>query len=262
MVLAAASAGLVVSATSLSPGAAMAKSKIERIGNLSESSSTEPGLTWTQSASMTGGTLMGSGLGDFTFETSKLKYLGTVPVDFQLSWIVPSGNPASPGVVGSTPVVVQQSTARVNFDITYAGTAPLHTHTTIIHPGDPILEGSFPGSVLSGSLDSNYFRVHPPVTNTDVQEVEMFGAHAQYDHKGYLYAGPGGGAGFIAYHTGALVSLTPGQSVQTFSMALNTMGFDGSTVLPEPGAWVMLLAGFGGLGAALRRSRGRAPARA
>lgn len=199
-------------------------------------------LVWTQSAAKTGGTLQDIGDPTVIFRLWDTDVAHGDPVEvlatLQFAGVVDDGNPAQTlggfqvqqGLHGTFSFTSQQAFTRNGVD--YAA-------------GANLLSGAFSGGVIMG-VATGAMSVDPLAGGSATYLSDVFNA-GNLDFETFTIS-------LNAIHRGQLNGLThlTGKSLSNFTAT--TTGQFGAAV-PEPGAWALMIVGFAGAGAMLRRRR-------
>jgi hypothetical protein len=215
-------------------------------------------LNWTLSSNLTSGTLATTGFGasaktSFDFLTTGLSALGNLPATFTLNATTASNDPA---VTGLGQIAEQNLSG--TFSFIYSGLTPLivgsHTFTT----GANLLSGTFTGAEIVGPNNGSTGSIQDAIlsggTVTFTSAFEKFSATGD---KGLSLELTSVLPFLGAAEDDALNSFT---AVSTGSFASDIASGGGAGV-PEPATWAVMLIGFGGIGAAIRRGRAKTLAR-
>lgn len=169
-------------------------------------------------------------------------------------------------------VATPYGTGFVDLDGTAAGTGQLVTDSFAFQAGDMVtFEFDYAGN-RQGSVDSLFFGFRSAalftfqdvtiqngaVTNTARQLIsKSFGTSvanlsptAPWTHVSFSFTA--GGAGSLAAYVGTTSSDARGPLVDNLKLSVDRP----VSAAPEPAAWAMMVLGFGGAGAALRRRQG------
>jgi len=202
------------------------------------SSTTNPNFTWTRNGvtgAGAGGTLVGTGVGTFSFlEAPLFPDLFTVPVTFSYSATSTFG-PATQDP--ETSLWAQQGLAG-SFSYIYTGIPTLTFGSYSVATGANLLSGTFSNSWIQGGGHSGSTNVAVATGGVAhfTSDFDSFGSNAEF-----------------AYN---LLGVTP-----SFGAAANrgltsfTAYGNGTFSVPEPSTWALMIMGFGGVGAMIRRRR-------
>jgi hypothetical protein len=213
-------------------------------------------LSWTQSTDMASGALSTTGVGasadtEFSFLTADLASLSNLPALFTLTATAPLSDPAVTGV-GQ----VAEQNLSGSFSFVYTGSTPLIVGSHTFTSGANLLSGTFSGATLVGPSNGS---------TSSFQDAIFSGGTVTFSSDVTSFAATGD-KGLSLSLTSALpfFGASPGDSVGSFS-AVSTGSFasdlassGGGGGVPEPVTWALMLAGFGGIGAAIRRQRRQA----
>jgi hypothetical protein len=208
-------------------------------------------LEWTLSNSAAGGTLSTTGAGAsantvFTFLTPALSSLADLPARFTLS-----ATAASDTVMAGGQVIEPDFSG--TFSFTYTGATPLtvggHSYTT----GANLLSGTFSGAALVGPASGS---------TAGFQDSSLSGGSVTYT-SAIAPISATGDKGLSLELTSVLPLFGAGSGnalgsftgVSTGSFASDIASNGGGGGIPEPATWAVMLAGFGGIGAAIRSRR-------
>ena len=220
-----------------------------------DAATSDANLDWTQSASLTGGTLSTTGAGVsantyFTFLAPALSALANLPALFTLSATAPDGDPA---VLASDQLAEENLSG--TFSFTYTGSTPLMVGSHVYMTGANLLSGTFSGAELVG----------PAAGSTgSFQDAILSGGTVAFTSDIASFATTGDkGISLELTSVLPIFNAFPGQSLSSFS-AVSTGSFaselngGGGGGVPEPATWAAMLIGFGAIGISARRSRAKA----
>ena len=220
----------------------------------SAASSSIPNLGWTQSLSLTSGTLSTIGTGAdtyFSFLAPPFAALVNLPAVFTLSASGPASNPVNPILLAGGVAAEQNLTGAFNF--TYTGSTPLVVGANTYTTGATLLHGTFSGAQILGVNFGS---------TTSFQDAILSGGSVTFtsDIVGFSAVGD---KGLSLELTSVLpfYGALPGQSLLTFtgvstgSFASDLSSGGGGGGVPEPGVWAMMMVGLAGIGAAVRRRK-------
>lgn len=153
----------------------------------------------------------------------------------------PNGSPAT----GFTTVTVDSVLNSMNVNITYSGLiggppAAAHIHCCVAPGSNVGVAVGFPGfpATTSGTY-SNTFNLLDPSIYTNAF-LTTFGGGTAAGAEAALLQGFASGTAYSNIHN----AVFPGGEIRGFL-----------TAVPEPGAWALMILGFGAVGATLRRRR-------
>jgi hypothetical protein len=210
------------------------------------STSSSANLAWTHTTT-DAGTLATTGTGAsaatvFSFLTPALASLNDLPALFTLS----ASSPDAATVVGSE---IIQPDVSGTFSFIYTGPT-----TSAIATGADLLSGTFTGAAILGPDGGSTGSVQDAiVSGGTVTFTSDFATFSTTGDKALSLSLTSVVPGLdVGRDGGSLASFT-GVSTGSFASDLSTGGTAGG--VPEPGAWAMLLAGFGCIGLVARRQR-------
>lgn len=197
-------------------------------------------LGFTQSASQTGRTFATNGAPTVNF--SFLDSGFTTVAFFTFSGTVADGNPAT--VTG--PSEYQQD--GLNGSFSFLSKTGFMIDSVNYAAGTNLLSATFSDAAINstgtcGSVSNSTLLGHSIVYTSSVLDVDAF---------------TGKDVSFTLTSARPAITATAGHSLSNFS-ASSTGSFAGATV-PEPSSWALMLLGFGGIGAIVRRRRSSLPA--
>ena len=210
-------------------------------------------LQWTQSDNGLSGTLSAvGGVSDvaavqFSFLTPSLASLANLPASFTITGNAPLIDPAIP----AGGFLIQPNLSG-SFHFTYTGAADLVVASHTYHTGANLLSGNFTGASISGPVNS---------TAGSVLDATSSGGDVTFTSD-FLQFAPTGDKAFALELTSIADPLhaNPGNSLDSFG-AVSTGSFQsdlsitGGQGVPEAATWALMIVGFGGVGAMLRRRR-------
>ena len=240
-------AGLALSAVAASAPAHAAE--LIGIGSETKAAPTGLNLLWTKTGA-TSGTLTttvsptgGAGASKikFNFDTGLgLDDLQNLAANFTLTASA-TGAALPPAGPGATYL---QQNLNGNFQILYSGpTQTLDGHT--LTAGENLLSAVFTDAWIQGIG-----------TGGSVTNVQVNGGHVTYTSALLPEIDKALGGDFSFSMTAAKpgISAVKNQTLSTFRAA-SSATFDAELAVPEPTTWALMIAGFGGMGAVLRRRR-------
>ena len=191
---------------------------------------------------LSGLTLSSSSAVVFDYMTPNLSAFGDLAATLSLS-------ATETGAVAFGPLSLGTFDGSFNFG--YSG--PTRTVGGItVHTGDSLLSGTFLGSVFTGYGSS-----------AGITDSVLGGGLVSYNDSGFLTFDPASDQGLVLDLTGVDPSVLVVGGVLTDFTAASGGEFDATILseikgsVPEPATWMMLLTGFFGLGATLRRRRAK-----
>jgi hypothetical protein len=219
--------------------------------------SSDANLTWTQSSNTLSGALSTTGVSGgaqtvFSFLTPTLSSLSNLPALFTLTATAPASDPAVSGV-GQ----IAEQNLSGSFSFIYDGTTTLTVGSKTFAPGANLLSGTFAGATLVGPANGS---------TSSFQDAIFSGGTVSFSSDLASFS-PTGDKGLSLALTSVLPFFgvtTPGTALNSFSavstgsFAADLAGGGGAGGVPEPVTWAIMLLGFGGVGASLRRERHRA----
>jgi hypothetical protein len=142
----------------------------------------------------------------------------------------------------------------------YADTPP----SALTNTGDPTkpLDPKNQLSAITNLVDTGFllYEANPTSADTLMREAAIQAAIWQIENPGITVSLNDGSAeaAFLQYSTGSWVSTVPAQD-KVFTLVSQdghqSFAIGWPVAVPEPSTWAMMLVGFGGMGALLRRSR-------
>jgi hypothetical protein len=205
---------------------------------------------------LVGTTLSSSSKVVFDYQGPNLSALGDLDAAFSLS-------ATETGAIAFGPIAL--ATFDGSFALTYAGPDRTASGVTV-HTGDTLLSGSFLGSVFNGYG-----------TSASIVDSILAGGLVSFDNNNFVSFSGLGDEGLALSLTGVTpnAAVVAGQLSNFDAVSGGQFDADGYTeitglgTVPEPSTWALMLAGFFGTGAALRRrgvvrrsGQGRAAGRA
>lgn len=118
-----------------------------------------------------------------------------------------------------------------------------------------------PGSVGDWGFDDSFYGIVEPVLNEHgftltidlPSDYELSGGPGPCGSEGFLCSGDWDEFDYFTFQTLSVIPIQPGGEGKTWTFSYSPLG----QTVPEPGAWALMLAGFGLTGCAMRRLRER-----
>jgi len=221
------------------------------------------GLKFTSNSSSTnmsgtnGGSIAGSGPVNWTFKSqlNEITGLGPDPALFA-NFLLSATSTAVPGFEddGMGGQIFGLAGFNGSFSFTYGGADRAYSyygHARTLHAGDVLLAATFQnawiqGTGSSGSFDASTTGAVPATFTSVTSDVYNFENATDFDFA-FAFSG-------ISTPNGTGLQQTPNhKSYKTFT-AGTTATFAANAV-PEPATWGLMILGFGGAGAMIRRRR-------